>query len=316
MHPLGRYAVGAGIGLLILAIVWNPLIAVTEFLGISWSLIVLAIIVGAVLVILRVPSAQLNALVATVSGNPILKGIFTAALFTVIYGFCLQMLFGVVPDWVQGELGVERRFVWVLMTVLGLPLIPLLWLFYEATGIPGDPKVIKKAFRGLSFLMLLFFAWWYYEQPNRLFDVETGKAVFWVAEKEGKIYYFPGADDTTKKYFSPTTGEKLRRGNPEDAEKYRKESWVKKVGTLLPSFNRDIAPQRIVVVLKGEDVPSEPVYVATGSDVYFVGPPNVEIEDGRGKRFPLHGEHGVTWSPYRFYGPRGDTVFVDVIVAR
>lgn len=280
--------------------------------------VILFVLVASVLYIARLPVDQAEELVKRVNANPLLKGIVVFTILALAFSACLYVLFEVIPERIQGTIGVEWRWAVVLTAVLGLPLIGIAWRLFGPTGIPGDPEVIRRAFRGVSFLILVFFAWWYHNQPNRMFDVETGQATFWVDKKEGKIYFFSGAEDTTKKYFSPATGEELQRGNTADAEKYRKESWVKEASVLLPSFttkaeSASSRTRRITVVLRGEKIPTEPVYAPTGSEVYFVGGPTIEGEDGNGKRFPLHGEHGVTWSPYRFFGPKGETVFVDVV---
>ncbi|MDP3974965.1 MAG: hypothetical protein Q8P88_01605 [Candidatus Jorgensenbacteria bacterium] len=312
MHPLGRYAVPAGIALIVIAFMLWVLGPVVEFLGTFWFLVLLGLLIGIVTLVWRVPAAQLNAFVDVVGGNAVLRGIFIAVLFSIIYGFCLWILFGVVPGWIQGAFGFEIRWAWVLTTVLGLPLIAILWRLYSATGIPGDPKVIGKAFRGVAFLILSFFAWWYHSQPNRLFDVKTGEATFWVADKEGMIYFFTTQEDSV---FSPVTGDKLRSGTRADAEKYRRESWVKEAKAMLPSLSITASRriERVTVILKGEKVPVGPIYAPAGSEVYFIGSPTAEVEFGDGSRHNLHKEHGVRFSPFRFFGSKGDSVFVDIV---
>ncbi|GEM_PF-6926053 len=237
---------------------------------IYWTILIVVVamllgLAGAAIYVTKLPAQTAKDLVDRVSSNPLLKGIFVLLLLLLGFSVCLYVLFGAVPGWIQGTMGVEWRWAMVLMVILGLPLIPLVWLLFGPTGIPGDPKVIGKAFRGVAFLMLIFFAWWYHDQPNRLFDVDTGQPTFWVADKEGKIYYFPGPVDTTRKYFSPVTGERLRPGEPTDVPKYRKESWTQDVKKALPSISiptpvREENKWMRFYLRKGEVIPT--VYVS------------------------------------------------------
>lgn len=211
------------------------------------GIVVLLVLGTAVMYLARLSAEQANQLVERVNANPLIKGVVIFIVRALAFSACLYVIFGVIPEWIQGTIGVEWRWAVALTTVLGLPLIGIMRRLFGPTGIPGDPAVIRKAFRGVAFLTLIFFAWWYYDQPSRFFDVKTGEATFWVAEKEGKIYYFPTSSEGDTAYHSPSTGERLRRGTPVDAEKYRRESWVKEAKALVPSIGVEgiTAPPRI-----------------------------------------------------------------------
>lgn len=212
MHPLARYLIPFGIALLIVAVLWWVLGPLVGYLAKFWP--ALAIAVGLGLLLWRFPTAQAQALL----GAPIIRGIATALILTAIYGGLLWLGYVYVPRLMISELGISLRTTWLIVTILGLPVIPIIWRLYAATGIPGDPVVIGRGFRALALLILIFMGWWYHHQPNIFFD-KGGKSQFWVAKSEGKAYFRPG--------HSPTTGEKLDLGTAEDAKKFSQQSWLK-----------------------------------------------------------------------------------------
>lgn len=169
-------------------------------------------------------------LIGTISQNKFARGLGIAIFLTVLYVLLLWLCYSVTVGTLMRELGTEKRWALLLVTVLGLPLIELIWWLYGVTGIPGDPKVIGRSFRILALFVLIFLGWWYYYQPSVYFDAKTGKANFYWAEKESKPYFFDSGKGTVPKvYFSPATGETLRLGTPKEAEKFRKGSWLKKI---------------------------------------------------------------------------------------
>lgn len=69
---------------------------------------------------------------------------------------------------------------------------------------------------------------------------------------------------------------------------------------------------RITVVLKGEML-SEPIYAAGASKVYYSGPPSAKVHFSDGTSGWIAEWHGKKPDPFRFSGPQGDTVLVDII---
>lgn len=200
-----------GIPGLLLMMLWP----VFGFLGFWGTTITLAITVGVAFYFWRFGATNLRLFITE---NPLLRGIFIASFLTALYATLLWAGYSLGAEKLRVALGIETRHAWVLITVLGLPAIPALWHLYSATGIPGDVEKINRGTRTLMVLTLAFFAWWYHIQPNQFFNHTTGKTNFWVADAEGKAYYSPG--------FSPVTGERLREGTPEDAERFKEASWV------------------------------------------------------------------------------------------
>jgi len=159
--------------------------------------------------------------------NQFVRGFGIAVFLTLVYILLLWLGYYLTAGALVRQLGTEKRWAFLLITVLGLPLIEVIWWLYKAAGVPGESKVIGRSFRTFAVFVLIFLGWWYHDQPNRLFEPESGKASFWVAEKEQKLYFFPSSSKP-KVYFSPATGETLRLGTPADAEKFRKDSWLPK----------------------------------------------------------------------------------------
>lgn len=70
---------------------------------------------------------------------------------------------------------------------------------------------------------------------------------------------------------------------------------------------------RITVVLKGEGALSEPVSAAGATKVYYSGPASAKVHFGDGTSGSIAEWHGRKPDPFRFSGPQGDTVLVDII---
>lgn len=240
MHPLGRYLIPLGIILLATAFLWWALAPIIHYLAPMWPLLAIIIAIG--VLIWRIPISQIKAALDTIGKIPLFRGLAITVLFTMVYGVALWLGYQLGANQLQKELGISQRQAWLIITVLGLPVIPLLWRLYGATGIPGDPAVIGRGFKTLALLILIFFGWWYREQPNQFFSHKTGEAKFWVAEKEGAIYSSEG--------YSLVTGEKLRLGKPEDVERFRRDSWLEdleKKGKALFQPNSALQSQEVDV---------------------------------------------------------------------
>jgi len=175
-------------------------------------------------------------LLGTITQNKFARGLGIAVFLTVVYVLLLWLGYHFTAGTLVRQLGTEKRWAFLLVTVLGLPLIEVIWWLYKVAGIPGESKIIGRSFRTLAVFILIFLGWWYHDQPNRSFDVKSGKAIFYWAEKEKKPYFFdPGKETVPKVYFSPVTGETLRLGTPQDAERFRKNSWLPKTAKNLLS---------------------------------------------------------------------------------
>jgi len=230
-HPFGKILIPFGFGLLTLAIVGFILSPLLRYLSFLWPLLAIAIGIG--LILWKFPIAKLKELIRTLEDIPFLWNAGVLLILLTLYGTALWLAYGYGAKRIHTELGVELRLAWLIVTILGSLAIPAFWILLGPANIPGDPKTVKKGFRGLAFLTLLFFGWWYHIEPNRFFsrttpdpdqaNKERGKSLFWVDDDEGKIYYADG--------FSPVTGKRLRPGTPEDAAKYRTVSWLSKIDT-------------------------------------------------------------------------------------
>lgn len=203
-------------------------------LGFAVAGIAFVALVIAVIVIFRRRSAGSGSpitgspnLLGTITQNRFARSFGIAIFLTIVYIFLLWLGYHLTAGVLVKQLGTEKRWAFLLITVLGLPLIEVIWWLYKAAGVPGESKLIGRSFRTFAVFILIFLGWWYHDQPNRLFDPKNGKANFWVAEKEQKLYFFPPSSKL-KVYFSPATGETLRLGTPQDAEKFRKKSWLPK----------------------------------------------------------------------------------------
>ncbi len=205
LHPFGQIAVGGGILLLLIAIFW--------YFPLSW--IVLALLLGLLILAWRLPASQLRAALQTaseaISIQP-LYGIAVGILLTAIYGGAVWAGYAYGTQRLIKEFGVPYRTAWLIVTLLGLPMIPALWRLYAATGIPGDPRVISRGIQRVMLFLLIFFAWSQYAMPNRFFDPRTGESRFSVTP-DGEIYH------STEIKHSPKTGDPLRPGTKEDALK-------------------------------------------------------------------------------------------------
>ena len=215
MHPLARWFLPIGIGLIIFSFLWWLFQPFTHYLGRFWPQIAIAIGLG--LFLWRFPLGQAERVWQFFTIQPV-RGILTAAALTAMYGAALWAGYIFLPKIMMAELGVSQRMSWLLVTIIGLPAIPAIWRLYAITGIPGDPIAISRNFRILASLLLIFFGWWFHTQPNILFDHKTGASQFYVADQEQRIYFSPGV--------SPATGERLRPGTPEDAKKFAQKSWL------------------------------------------------------------------------------------------
>ncbi|MFH1192948.1 MAG: hypothetical protein V1656_01365 [Candidatus Jorgensenbacteria bacterium] len=71
--------------------------------------------------------------------------------------------------------------------------------------------------------------------------------------------------------------------------------------------------QRIPIVLKGEGILSAGVPVEKGYRAYFSGPPSAMVHFPDGDSCSIARRAGMRWSPFRFSGPKGDTVLVDLV---
>lgn len=215
MHPLAKWFLPIGIGLIVFSFLWWLFQPFAYYLGQFWPQIAIAIGLG--LFLWRFPLGQAEKVWQFFTIQPV-RGILTAAALTAMYGGALWLGYIYLPPLLISELGISQRTAWLLITIVGLPAIPVIWRLYAITGIPGDPVAISRNFRVLAFLALVFFGWWFHSQPNILFDFKTGKSLFYVADSEEKIYFSSGN--------SPATGEKLRPGTAEDAKRFAKKSWL------------------------------------------------------------------------------------------
>src|SRR3989344_3512290 len=145
MHPLARYLVPVGVILIVLGFLWALLGPIIHYLLPFWPL--LAIAVGGGLLFLRLPLAQVRTILSSIgqaaSTQP-LRGLLIGILFTVIYGGLIWLGYGYGAGELTRRFGFEPRWTWVLVTALGLPMIPAFWYLYPATGIPGDPMGIRR----------------------------------------------------------------------------------------------------------------------------------------------------------------------------
>lgn len=315
MHPLRRYLVPFGITVAVISVIWLALAPVTKYLASFWPLAAVGIAIAAFIwafAFVRIRNAVNQGLAI-----PMVRGALIALFLTAAYSFIVWLLLVEFPGWIQETLGVSGRAAWVVAATIGLLLIPvpgLIWRLYGVTGIPGDPKTISRAFRGLAFLILTFLGWWYHDQPNRFFNPKTGASEFWVAEKEGRAYPTPG--------YSPATGEELRQGTPADAERFRQESWLEK---LLGGYSRTAeAPvatsaaqaEPVIIELLGEEALSEEIDLDRMAVSYpgwrylFEGPETaVAVFDDRVEG-PITENFGVKAGRVAFKGPPGETVTV------
>ena len=288
MHPLARYLVPAGIILVSAGFLWLVLGPIISYIAPFWPLLAIAASIG--LLIWRLPLGQVQAIFAGI-GNAVViqpvQGILTALLLTAIYGGLLWSGYGYGAGELTNRFGFEPRWSWLLVTALGLPIIPAFWYLYQATGIPGDPKSIRRGVTIIMLFVIVFFAWWYHEQPNQLFDHLTGTPKFWVAEKEEAIYHSPG--------FSPVTGEGLRQGTPEDVARFKKKAWTARLAEKLEKSRREAAAaQRGVGMGLQEFCPGDEHWLEAGVERTFQigerGGCNV-----RDIKIPTAGRVRVTW---------------------
>ncbi|MBI2278748.1 MAG: hypothetical protein HYU81_01645 [Candidatus Brennerbacteria bacterium] len=71
---------------------------------------------------------------------------------------------------------------------------------------------------------------------------------------------------------------------------------------------------RIVVVLKGENVLTDPIGNPKGArGIYYSGPPEARIHFGDGTSGWIAEWHGKKPGPFRFSGPKDDVVLVDIV---
>jgi hypothetical protein len=265
MHPLSRYLVPAGIILVGAGIIWFILAPLIGYLAQFWPL--LAIAVGIGLLIWRFGFAQAQAIIKgtmdTLALQP-LYGIIVGALLTAIYGGAVWLGYLYLAPWLTESLliGHDQRWSWVLVTALGLSLIPGFWRLYQVTGIPGDPDNVRRGIRTIQFFVLIFFAYLYYSQPNWFFDHKTGEPRFWVADKEGRVYPAPG--------YSPETGEKLRPGTQKDVERFKRAPWPERIWQKTKQQALAAAPRGPRLNPDGTVAPWEKINLSPGEEkAYF-----------------------------------------------
>jgi len=175
---------------------------------------ILAVVAGVGLIIWKIPQERLQ----KVLGLGFVKQITLGLVVTVIFLGLLWLIYGYAARQIVGLLGVEYRTAYLIVTILGLPLIVAFWHIYQNAGIPGSPQTIAKGIKIMVVIGILFLGYWYYKQPDRFFDANTGEAVFYIDDSTGKIYYHSG--------YSPETGERLRRGTQKDLKKIKKDFQV------------------------------------------------------------------------------------------
>lgn len=147
-------------------------------------------------------------------GFSFVKQIFLGLVVTLIFLGLLWLIYGYAASQIVNLLSVEYRTAYLIVTLLGLPLVVAFWYIYQNAGIPGSPQTIAKGVKILMIVGVLFLGFWFFKQPYRMFNSKTGEAIFWVDDSTGKIYYHSG--------FSPETGEKLRKGTKKDLEKIKR----------------------------------------------------------------------------------------------
>lgn len=304
MHPLARYLIPLGVALLVISVLWWIAGPFVKYISSFWPFLAIAIGVG--LLLWRFPTAQAQALL----GAPLIRGLATALILTAIYGGLLWLGYVYLPKIMVSELGVSLRTTWLIVTIVGLPVIPIIWRLYAATGIPGDPVAINRGFRALALLILIFMGWWYHHQPNIFFD-KNGKSHFWVADTENKTYFRPGN--------SLTTGEKLRQGTAEDAKKFSQQSWLKdlKLWWHGPASRRQAAAptsrQWTETVQLQPGVASKKITPPSGVNFWTEGPADCEYELADGRKIPISQSLGIRtiWlKGFRLVSPLGGTAEV------
>ncbi len=199
------------------------------------------------------------------------RGLAIGVFLTTIYTLFLWLVYGLLAPWLVLSVGVSYRSSWFSVTILSLMVLPAIWYLYDTTGMPGRVESITKARKVILPVVLSFFAWWYINQPDTLFNHQTGEVKFWVAEKESKIYYSPG--------YSPVTGEELRPGTPADVEKYKKRPLIESL--------RESATKTTPTVIDW----TQPLVVQLSADGSFSDPLPLALEG----KFPQLQKSGDIW---------------------
>lgn len=218
LHPLAKYFLPLGIGLLVISVLWWLFQPLAHYLGSFWLQLAIAIIIG--LLIWRFALGQMEKVWAFFTMQPI-RGILTAAILTAIYGGAAWAAYQYLFPILIRETGVDPRFIVLLLGLASIFAVPAIWYLYGPVGLPGDPITIRRGLMGLLLAATIVVGWWTYNQPSFFFDPQSGKVRFWIAEKEEQVYFHPGK--------SPATGETLVPGSTEAAIKHKRRPWSTRI---------------------------------------------------------------------------------------
>lgn len=207
-----------------------------------------------------------------------MKSAIGLVIITIVIGI---LLYNVLANYLISRWLIEPRIAWIIISFLLPFFITAVWLIFQDI-LPGELSSIRRGSVAIAIVTIAIIGYSFVSLPNDFFDRRTGDSKFWIDDKTGELYSFPG--------YSPRTGNLLRRGTPADAEKSLKKP--------APAVEPQPQPQqsaiqtRIVAVGEGRWTP---VDLASGLwfDLHAAIDPDksfwIKLEDER--KFLQRGEH-------------------------